>query len=358
MRILHAISEMGSGGAEAVVQELALGQREAGHDVAVLSSGGHRERLLERAGVRLVSAPLQVRSVSGTAGGLAAASAARTPRPDVVHGHNVRATAVAHLAVRRLRRAPPLVATFHGVAEQDYPSAVRWLDRCADEVVTVSDVVADRLVAAGLQRRPYVVHNAVTTPPAFDRREVREDLGLPQDVPVALCVARVAEQKRHDVLVAAWDLLDEDAVLVCVGAGPLLPQLQEAAAASARRIVVLGERTDVAQLLSAADLLVLASDWEGLPMAVLEAMSAGLPVVATDVDGLREAVGPDAGLLVPPRDPGALATALSSMLSDAPARQAAGAAAARRVEARHSVQTMLAGYERVYEGLGVQPRIS
>lgn len=338
MRILHAISEMGSGGAEAVVQELALGQREAGHDVAVLSSGGHRERLLERAGVRLVSAPLQVRSVSGTAGGLAAASAARTPRPDVVHGHNVRATAVAHLAVRRLRRAPPLVATFHGVAEQDYPSAVRWLDRCADEVVTVSDVVADRHV--------------------LGQAEVREDLGLPQDVPVALCVARVAEQKRHDVLVAAWDLLDEDAVLVCVGAGPLLPQLQEAAAASARRIVVLGERTDVAQLLSAADLLVLASDWEGLPMAVLEAMSAGLPVVATDVDGLREAVGPDAGLLVPPRDPGALATALSSMLSDAPARQAAGAAAARRVEARHSVQTMLAGYERVYEGLGVQPRIS
>lgn len=350
MKVVHAITELGSGGAEAVVQELALGQAAAGHDVTVLSSGGRREPVLRTAGVRTVTAPLAVRSVTQTALGLRRAVEARRPAPDVLHGHNVRATAVAHLALRRLRRRPPLVATFHGVADADYPAAARWLNRCADQVVAVSEAAAGRLVDSGLARPPIVVRNAVTAPARHDKAEQRARLGLPQDVPVAVCVARAAPQKRHDVLLRAWDALPQEAVLLCAGAGPLLADLRAVAANSRWPVHVLGDRADVPQLLAAADLFVLASDWEGLPMAVLEAMATGLPVVATDVGGLREAVGADAGRLVPAGDVAALTVALADVLHDPAGLQRAGAAARRAIATRYSLDQMLSGYERLYGG--------
>jgi glycosyltransferase involved in cell wall biosynthesis len=348
VRVLHVIAELGSGGAEAVVEELALAQRRRGDDVAVLTSGGRREAVLREAGVEVVRAPLEARSAAATLRALSAAAAARRTRPDVVHAHNVRATAVAHAAVRRLRRRPPLVSTFHGVAEEDHAAAARWLRRCADVVVAVSQASAERLDAAGGPPGTRVVPNAVTPPPAVERSAARAALGLADDVPVALCLARVVPQKRHDLLVRAWDAVPAPAVLVCAGDGPLLPGLREAAAARDGRVLVLGERSDVPLLLAAADALVLASDWEGLPMAVLEAMSVGLPLVATDVDGLREAVGDDAGVLVPPGDPAALGAALAALLSDAPRRRRAGAAARARVAARHAPAAMLAGYDAAY----------
>ncbi len=179
----------------------------------------------------------------------------------------------------------------------------------------MAEAIGDRLAAAGLPRRAIrQIRNAVAPPPTHPRAEARERLGLPKDAPVGICAARLVAQKRHDVLLEAWREVRSDAVLLIAGDGALRPEIEKAAADAAfsGRVRVLGIRDDVDWLLAASDVFVLASDWEGMPLAVLEALALGLPVVATDVDGLRQACG-DQATLVPPQDPIALAKALNAV---------------------------------------------
>jgi glycosyltransferase involved in cell wall biosynthesis len=351
MRVLQAIAELGSGGAEAVVEALTLRLLAEGDAVALASAGGRREAALATAGAKVVRLPLAQRSPTGAArAALALARRTRPSLPDLVHAHNVGAAVIAHAGVRWPRRRPPLVVTFHGVADADYPNAARLLSRTADIVVAVSPSTADRLAEAGFPRAKLrTIENAVTTPPREDRAEARRTLGLDADVPVALCLARLVPQKRHDLLVEAWAQVPAPAVLLVAGTGPLADDTAAAVerAGLTGRVRLLGERSDVPLLLAAADLLCLASDWEGLPIAVLEAMSLGVPVVATAVDGL--VAGCDgAARLVPPRDPAALAAALRDVLSDPAERAVLGAAGLARVAERFSPDAMWAAYRAVY----------
>jgi glycosyltransferase involved in cell wall biosynthesis len=354
MRVLQAIAELGSGGAEAVVEELTRRLLDEGHPVTLASAGGRREAALAAAGARVVRLPLAHRSAPGAARAavLLAARVRRAP-PDLVHAHNVGAAAVAHAGVRWPRRRPPLVVTFHGVADGDYPRAAGLLRRTADLVVAVSAATADRLADAGYPRETlHTIDNAVTPPPRADRAEARRSLGLADGVPVALCLARLVPQKRHDLLVAAFATVPAPAVLLVAGTGPLAGDVAAAAAAAGLgdRVRLLGERSDVPALLAAADVLCLASDWEGLPIAVLEAMSAGVPVVATAVDGLVAGVA-GAARLVPPRDPAALGTALAAVLADPAERARLAAAGQARVADRYSPEAMWAAYRAVYADL-------
>ena len=117
-------------------------------------------------------------------------------------------------------------------------------------------------------------------------------------------------------------------------------------------VLLLGERDDVPAWLSAIDVYCLPSLWEGLPNALLEAMARGLPVVASGVDGVPEAVTSGAdGLLVPPADPAALAAALKSLAGDPGKRAALGAAAKTAVGERFALRRMIADYERAYDGV-------
>lgn len=353
MNVLHVINEMGSGGAEAVVAELARAALASGDTVRIASHGGRREEELARAGAVAVRTPLHRRSGPGVlAAATALARQARRARPDVVHAHNVGASLVAHVGVRWPRRTPPLLTTFHGVADADYPGAAAWLRRTADLVVAVSGAVGDRLVAAGFPAGGLrVVDNAVTPPAPVDRAAARRDLGLDPDVPVALCAARLVEQKRHDLLLAAWAAVPSG-VLLLAGTGPLGDDV----AATVRRlglsdrVRLLGERSDVGALLGAADAFCLASDWEGMPMAVLEAMAAGVPVVATAVDGLVDGCG-TAARLVPPRDPDALGAALADVLGDAAVREAMAAEGRALTSTRYATATMVSAYRTAYASL-------
>lgn len=350
MRAFHVIAEMGSGGAEAVVAELATAFAATGDEVWVASAGGRREPGLRAEGVHLLRTPLHHRSAPGVAAASLALVRGRATRPDVVHAHNVGAAVVAHLGTRWPRRRPPLVATFHGVADADLAGAARWLRRTADLVVAVSTATAQRLRDHGFpEDRLRVVDNAVTTPPSVDRAEAREQLGLDADAPVVLCAARLVPQKRHDNLLRAFALVPRPATLLLAGTGPLRADVEAQADGDVR---LLGERSDVPALLAAADVFALASDWEGLPMAVLEAMAAGVPVVATAVDGLVAGTAP-AAMLVPPNDPDALGVALAEVLAD-PARRAAMADAGRAlVRERYAPEVMVRGYRAVYAELGV-----
>lgn len=241
MHALMVIAEMGAGGAETVVADLAshlVGQR---HEVTVASSGGFRADELAGRGVRTLAVPLRDPGPAPLArSALTLRRHVRRAPVDVVHAHNVRATLAAHLATRWARwpgpgRRPPLVTTVHGLAEEDYARAARVLDRCADLVVAVSDDVAARLTAAGLpEGRLRVVENATPEPRLPDRAAARAALGLDPRLPVALCVARLEEPKRHDLLVEAWAHVPAPALLLVAGDGSRRADLEARVAAAGK----------------------------------------------------------------------------------------------------------------------------
>jgi glycosyltransferase involved in cell wall biosynthesis len=181
----------------------------------------------------------------------------------------------------------------------------------------------------------------------------RAALDLEADAPVALCLARLSPEKDVGNFLEAAALLPEaGARFLVAGDGPLLPTLRHQIAflGLEGRATLLGRRDGVPTLLAAADLLCLPSREEGLSLAALEAMAAGLPLVATRVGGLPEAVEDGkTGLLVPPRDPSALAGALARLLTDPARARAMGAAGRARAAACFTRDRMLQATHAVYE---------
>jgi glycosyltransferase involved in cell wall biosynthesis len=179
------------------------------------------------------------------------------------------------------------------------------------------------------------------------RERLREELGL-GDQHAVLTVARLADQKGLFELleVAGW-LREKETLFLLVGDGPLDGRLRERIAADDLPVRLLGRRDDVPELLAASDLVVVPSVWEGQPLFVQEALRAGRPLVATRVGGIPEMAG-DAALLVPPRDAGELAKAITAVLEDPErAREMAEASARRGRELpgeEESVARLLAYY--------------
>lgn len=349
MKVLMVIAEMGTGGAEAIVETLARRLVAGGDRVVVASAGGRRLASLAEAGVRSVETPMRERSRARTL--LAAKTLLplrRTP-PDVIHAHNVRAAVTAHAGLRWPGRKPPLVTTVHGLVPEDYGPAARLLARTTDVVVAVSEVVAEQLREAGFTGRVEVVENAVHDPVPAERDAVRSELGIAPGAPVVLTAARLAPPKRPDLLVGAFAALPRDAVLLVAGGGPLLDGLRPLAMhlGVEDRVRLLGERTDVGRLLGAADVFCLASDSEGMPVSVLEAMAAGVPVVASDVGGIAR--GSDGAVrLVPPGSPSALGNALASLIADPAARRSLARRGREVVAARYAPEAMVERYRALY----------
>ena len=159
-------------------------------------------------------------------------------------------------------------------------------------------------------------------------------------------VARLAPQKDHRTLIEAARLVPE-AEFVVAGDGELREQLERQAAGS--RVRFLGARDDVPEILASLDVFAFPSLFEGLCVAVIEAQAAGVPVVATPVGGIRETVvDGETGLVVPTRDPPALAAAIRRLLEDRPAAEAMAAEAKRRVGERFSVERMVEETLRIY----------
>jgi glycosyltransferase involved in cell wall biosynthesis len=260
-------------------------------------------------------------------------------RPDVVHLHAAKAGLAGRLALRRRR---PTLFQPHGWSWFAVSGALRrasiaWeraAARWTDLFVCVGAAEVEQGRAIGVRGRYTVVRNGVDLdrfPPADEdaRAAARHRLGVDPAVPLAVCVGRVTRQKGQDVLVPAWHrvrLQCPDAELALVGDGDLLPALRSTPVPGVR---FAGAVTDVRPWLVAADLVVLPSRWEGLPLTALEALATGRCIVASAVPGLAEVVAPGAGALVPPDDPDALAGAVALRLRD-PARTAAESTAAAR----------------------------
>jgi len=346
MRVLTVIPVMGAGGAEVVAASVVRDLVDRGHDVLLASAGGFRADALTADGLAHLDLPTDGRGPADLARAVRRLRrTVRRLRPDVVHAHNVKAAVLARLAVGR---GVPVVTTLHGIPDHETRVGVRLLRATSDHVVAVSDHVRDVLLAEGFPpQRTSVVPNAVATPTLVPRERARRELGLPPDAPVVVVLARLAAQKRHDLLLEAWAAAPADAALLCAGDGPTRAALEAQAArvTGGDRVRFLGERTDPERLLGAADLLILPTDWEGLPISLLEALGAGVPALVSDVGGvaaLREGIHPvDAGSV------DALADGLRALTSapDAAERRTALAARGRRlVRARFDPGAMHAAY--------------
>ncbi|HKI56212.1 MAG TPA: glycosyltransferase [Trueperaceae bacterium] len=358
-RILIVSTVFGGGGAQEQVKLLIRAFSARGHRVlwASLQDAGPFQAEVAALGVPAVSLGMR-RGRADPRGILRLARAVGRFRPDVVHSHMVHANLLARLT-RPVAAMPVLVCTAHSLYEgaRWRELAYRASDPLCDLTTNVSRAAVARFVRVGAApaRKIRYVPNGIDLGRFAPRDEAhrshaRAPLGVGGRF-VWLAAGRLAPEKDYPTLLRAFARVrcqDPQASLLLAGEGPersALERLRAELGLPAGRVRFLGARKDVPRLMLAADACVLSSAWEGLPMVLLEAGAAGLPIVATDVGGTGEIVDSGAsGLLVPPHDADALAAAMRRLMTLPAAERAAWGATGRRHVAREY------GLERVADG--------
>jgi glycosyltransferase involved in cell wall biosynthesis len=279
----------------------------------------------------------------------------RRERPDIVHANSSKAGVLGRLAAV-LSGVPVRIFTVHGWAFSAHTGIASALyeraERMMRPLTTVTICVAESELASGLAARAcdpartIVIRNGVAADGAVP---IRGDGAEPSIV----AVGRLQQPKDPLTLARALGRLRSSFSAVIVGEGPDRQRLEtEIRRLGLERAVLLaGDRSDVADLLAGADVFVLSSTSEGLPLSILEAMAAALPVVASSVGGVPEAVKDgDTGLLVPPRDPVRLAAALERLLADPALRRRLGANGRERVREHFGLEAFQQAHVAVYRG--------
>ncbi|MDP2307597.1 MAG: glycosyltransferase family 4 protein [Pseudomonadota bacterium] len=359
--VLLVITRGEPGGAQVHVLDLVRGLRDRIAFHVVVGDDEYLAREVRRLGVPVDVVPDLRRSVSPTADRRALralrAIVAKV-RPDLVHTHSSKAGLLGRLAARA--EGVPAIHTAHAWSFSDglsWPRKVmaipveavasRWTRR----FIVVSE--ADREIAVRYRvardSQVRVVHNGVVDGP----ERAQPDADGP---PILTMVARMAAPKDHLLLLRALTGIDAPFSVRLVGDGPDRPQIAAAVRelGLAGRVTLLGARGDVPALLATSHVFALISRQEGFPLAILEAMRAGLPVVASDVGGVREAVVPETtGLLVARGDEAGLRRALRRLLGAPHLRRTLGAAGRSAYEKRFTAEHMLAGTAEVYRELAL-----
>lgn len=360
IRVAQVIWSLGLGGAEQVVIRLAAGleRRRFAPLICCLDEPGPFAPQAEAAGVEVVAfdkrGPVDVRAAWRLARLL------RSRRVDVVHTHLWGGSFWGRLAALAAR-VPAIVTTEHNVDtwKRAYHLALdRALAPATTCLVAVSPAVREFYEARGVGRgRWRVVYNGVDTSavPPRGRRPAFRELGIGADERVVALVGRLVPAKAPEVFLQAMAIAAARVPALrglVVGDGPLRGDLEAEARGLGleRRVVFAGVRRDVPALLAGLDALVFTSLREGLSMAMLEAMAAGVPVIATPVGGTPELITHGVtGLLVPPGQPESLADALVALLGDAALAAAIRHAARGCVEGRFSLKAMTEAHESLYE---------
>lgn len=373
MRILHVITGLNLGGAEVMLHRLlraSAGGGDAREVVSLSDLGVVAERI---AALELPVRALGMTRAPNPAAVLRLARLVERFRPDVVQTWMYHADLLGGLAARLARRGKVVWGIHNSTLDaRATHRTTRWVvAACArlsrtvpDRIVSVSRAARDLHVAAGYDAARFVV-----IPNGFDleehrpspawRREVRAELGVPEDAVLVGLVARVDPQKDHPNFVRAAGLLarrraDVRFLLCGEGAAAGNPALAAALAEAgvADRFHLLGRRSDVPRILSALDVASLSSAYgEAFPLAIGEAMACGVPAVVTDLGDCADLVG-ETGLVVPPRDPAALAEAWATLVRAGPdGRRRLGLAARERIEARFSMRRIASEYDALHRAL-------
>jgi glycosyltransferase involved in cell wall biosynthesis len=364
INVVYVINSLGSGGAERFVCDLArhLDPDRFRAQVLCLYYGGQFADAVEAASVPVHVIDVK-RRVVGTnwvdvwrrLGGLDA---------DVVHTH-LHEAAWYGLPTAYLRRVPVRISHLHG-SHWNWPTKLRWLDRATEAFASTTFVCSRAVERFAKQGLRYPSQKLEVVPNAIDltrfrglpsREEARRSLDLPQGCPILICVASLTEEKGQTHLLEAMRTVRSELPevrLLLVGRdrgktdlGPLAREK-----GLGENVLVLGTRDDVPLLMAASDLAVLPSLREGLPVSLMESSAAGLATVATSVGGIPEVVEDGVGgILVPPRDPAALASSLLALLRDPQLRRSMGAAARERAEREFDMREIAQQIQRRYLSL-------
>jgi glycosyltransferase involved in cell wall biosynthesis len=301
----------------------------------------------------------------------------RRERFDLIHLHSSKAGFLGRLAARIAAadlppaERPAVIYSPHGLAflgdsgaatRRLYLALERMAGLLCDRVVAVSAGERDLVIASGIAPAERVIQidlgvDPAALPPDFDRAAQRQTLGVPVGAPLVGTLARATSQKNPCLFVdaAARVLLAQpEAWFLWCGDGELRDQAESRARALGitDRCRFLGHREDAGRLLASFDVFWLTSNYESFGLATAEAMALGLPVVATDVVGTRDLVVPGVtGLLVPPRDPAALARATLGLFGDPARARALGRAGRLRILDRYSLSRMLDVTASLYDSL-------
>ena len=376
-RILHVVDSLEIGGLERMATDLAVAQRERGHEVAVLSivdTDGFRPQL-ERAGVPVFSGsksgPLDRRTIATLR------DLMRERGIEAVHTHGFVPNYYAAAALVSGRQRAGLVTTCHDMGSRLAGRQLRWLYRLSllrtTWVAMVGAQVRDKLVDLGVvpSAKARVVRNGIPVERfqrTIERRhEARRRLELPLDALVIGTTGRQVDLKNHSLLLSAFAGLrkrmqaagttvsDRELRLVLIGAGPLSDDLKAEAGRLGIRdaVTFTGARQDIPELLPGLDVFALPSRTEGLSIALLEACATGLAIVATDVGGNPEIIRDgQTGLLVTSEDLDGLIDALQRFAESPEFAQALGDAAHDWVGRNASMQYMADEYQSLYADAG------
>ncbi len=352
-RVLVLIKGLGIGGAEKLISEGARYWDRSTYDYHVAYVLPWKDQLV----AEIEDLGIPVRCVGGAKGSMRVAAMnlrrlVAELQPDLIHAHSPAVAVIArYLGV-------PVVYTEHNVADS-YRSPTAQLNRLTyrrnARVIAVSDRVAESL-ASYPGSDPVVITNGVAVSVSADAADAaKAELGLDPRVALAVHVGNIRPHKGHSTLISAAAKLDPATVqVVSIGGekydGDLERVRREAAEAGADGVVrFLGRRPDALSFVAAADVFVNPADVEGLPVAVLEAMALEKPIVATAVGGVPSIIKDRVtGLLVPPKDPGAIAHGITELVADRTLAGSLAAAARELVEAEFGLERMVRGNEREY----------
>jgi glycosyltransferase involved in cell wall biosynthesis len=286
----------------------------------------------------------------------------RNKKFDLIHTHLSYANILGCLA--GYFAGIPVIATLHSTSH-DPKQKVRLITRVEDVILRS---IAHRIVAVGYtveaiykprlgSRTVDVIPNGVPAPadlPPQARQDLRREMAGDEERIVIISVGRVVLAKGYEDLIEAFGMVYRQhprCVLVIAGIGSLFEKIKSQISdlQLERAVNCLGARSDVPQLLAASDIYASSSHWEGLPVAVLEAMMAGLPIVATSVGDIPRVVPPETGITVPPHKPVCLAEALSELVSAPEKARAMGAAAQKRALQEYSLDTWIKRLTALYQ---------
>ena len=365
IKVLEMIDQPFLGGGQITLLSLAKGLDKDKFEILTASGGGGPlVDELGKLGVPHIS--IDIRKSSGPGAVVRIAAALGRVGIDVLHTHGGVAGLYGRLAAKKAG-IPAVVHTLHGIHYLHYRNPLlKWafivlerrLSRSTDAVIFVSQAdlrkgMKLRLAPAGKAR---LIRNGIDPAgmiPGFDRAAKKIELGS-AGRPLIVAVSRLHRQKGLKYLLRAVPLIREEipaVKVVIAGGGPLESKL----ASAVRRLrigesaALLGERKDAREVLAAADVFVLPSLWEGLPYVLVEAAALGKPIVATDIDGVREVVrSGETGVLVQPRDPGGLAAALILLLRDRDLAGQLGERARRDIPSAFALERMVRETEALY----------
>ncbi len=385
LRVLHVITRMIVGGAQENTM-LSCALMDPEHATSTLLTGaetgveGELHSEARARGIPMVIEPSLVRRLSPWHDLRATIRLWRTIRDgqyDVVHTHSSKAGIVGRIAAR-LAGVPVIVHTTHGWGfNHSQPWHTYWLYvwlerlcvRMSNTLVVVGTPNRDEGLALGIGRPEQyrLIRSGIEVDAyrdaAISREQARARLGLPPEAFVIGSVGRLGEQKAPLDLLSAFTTVaarHPQARLVYVGDGPLRGELEAAIAAAGLggRVLLTGLRRDVPELLRAFDVFALASRWEGLPRVFPQAMAAGLPIVATRVDGAPDAVTPgENGWLVPVGDMPAMAARLCELAADPATARRMGDAGRARVD-EFSAQRMVDELAGLYAELAARAKLA